>query len=317
MNNESINDDDFDEPDEEERRVRARRLFTYSVQALKVASSVDRVCIVHTPFKAALTACDRAFQLSRELSQPQIIVVAGTTGVGKTALIRYFRASLPGSSLFEQGLGAIAIRLPAKPNVGHLVSAILRQLRHPFPQVTGQTLHIKRDLVIEALRQRGTRILFIDEGQHLRDQVRMRSRGSDETVVTDCVRELVDEVPIAACICGTPEILQLSEVDRSLDNRVSARFQLEAFSDGAMWRAFLSAFRKHCSQINLSIIEDPEHVRKLHLATEGNPRSFKRLVTEAVLICVDEKASTVTNEHFKRAFECVSGSVSRIGNPYA
>jgi type II secretory pathway predicted ATPase ExeA len=317
MNDEILNDDDFDGPDEEERRVRERRLFTYSVQALKVAASVDRVCIVHPAFKAALTACDRAFQLSRELSQQQIIVVAGATGVGKTALIRYFRASLPGSSLFEQGLGAIAIRLPAKPNVGHLVGALLRQLKHPFPQVTGQTLFIKRDLLIEALRQRGTRMLFIDEGQHLRDQSKMRSRNSDGTTVTDCIRELVDESPIAACICGTQEILQLSDVDRSLDNRVSARFQLEAFSDNAMWKAFLSAFRKHCGQIDLSIIEDSEHVKKLFVATEGNPRSFKRLVTEAVLICVDENASAVTKEHFKRAFERVSGGVSRIGNPYA
>ncbi len=317
MSNKNFNDDDFDMPDEEERRVRERRLFTYSVQALKVAASMDRVCIVHPAFKAALTPCDRTFQLSRELSQQQIIVVAGATGVGKTALIRYFRASLPGSSLFEQGLGSIAIRLPAKPNVGHLVGAMLRQLRHPFPQVTGQTLYIKRDLLIEALRQRGTRMLFIDEGQHLRDQSKMRSRNSDGTTVTDCIRELVDEAPIGACICGTEEILQLGEVDRSLDNRVGARFQLDAFAEGAMWRAFLTAFRKHCSQVDLSIIEDAEHVKKLHLATQGNPRSFKRLVTEAVLVCLDENALAVTSAHFKEAFGRVSGGVSRIGNPYA
>jgi len=317
MNNDTFNDDEFDAPDDEERRVRERRLFAYSVQALKVAASVDRVCIVHPAFKAALTACDRTFQLSRELSQQQIIVVAGKTGVGKTALIRYFRASLPGSSLFEHGLGAIAIRLPARPNVGHLVGAMLRQLKHPFPQVTGQTLHIKRDLLIEALRQRGTRMLFIDEGQHLRDQSKIRSRSSDGTTVTDCLRELVDETPIGACICGTQEILQLSDVDPSLDNRVGARFQLDAFSEGAMWRAFLSAFRKHCGQVDLSLIEDPEHAKKVHLATEGNPRSFKRLVTEAVLVCVDAKASAVTSEHLKEAFGRVSGGVSRIGNPYA
>jgi type II secretory pathway predicted ATPase ExeA len=317
MNSQNFNDDDFDVPDEEERRVRERRLFTYSVQALKVATTVDKVCIVHPAFKAALTACDRTFQLSRELSQQQVIVVAGATGVGKTALIRYFRASLPGSSLFEPGLGAIAIRLPAKPNVGQLVGAMLRQLKHPFPQVTGHTLSIKRDLLIEALRQRGTRMLFVDEGQHLRDQSKMRSRSMDGTTVTDCLRELVDETPIGACICGTQEILQLSDVDPSLDNRVGARFQLDAFSEGATWKAFLATFRKHCSQVDLSIIEDAEHVKKLHLATQGNPRSFKRLVTEAVLVCQDEKSPAVTNAHFKEAFGRVSGSVSRIGNPYA
>jgi len=309
-------DDDFDVPDEEERRVRERRLFTYSVAALKVASTVDRVCIVHPDFKASLAGCDRAFQLSRELSQQQAIVLAGSTGVGKTALIRYFCASLPKSSLFEQGFGAIAIRLPSKPTVGHLVGAMLRQLRHPFPQVTGHTLAIKRDILIESLRQRGTRLLFIDEAHYLREQAKLRSRAIDGTSVTDCLRELIDEVPLGLCLSGTSDLLQLHETDSHLDNRVSARFQLRDFSDGSMWKAFLSAFRKHCTHIDLSVIEGQESARRLYTATTGNLRIFKRLVTEAVLVGVEANASVLTDEHFARAFDRVSGDVKRNGNPY-
>ena len=317
MANSSLPDDDFDVPDEDERRVRERRLFTYSMQALKIAASVDRVCIVHPDFKASLAGCDRVFQLSRELSQQQAIVLAGSTGVGKTALIRYFRASLPRSSLFEQGFGAIAIRLPSKPTVGHVVGAALRQLRHPFPQVTGHTLAIKRDIVIESLRQRGTRLLFIDEAHYLREQAKMRSRAIDGTSVTDCLRELVDEVPLGLCLAGTSDLLQLHETDRHLDNRISARFQLRDFSEGSMWKAFLSAFRKHCTHVDLSIIESAEHVGKLHTASAGNLRVFKRLITEAVLVSAEANAIAITDEHFARAFDRVSGDVKRIGNPYA
>ena len=317
MNEFDLHDDDFDVPDEEERRVRERRMFTYSVRALKVAASVDRVCIVHPDFKASLSGCDRIFQLCRELSQQQAMVIAGPTGVGKTALIKYFRASLPKSSLFEQGFGATAVRLPSKPNLGHFVGAMLRQLRHPFPQVSHHTLSIKRDVLIDALRQRGTRMLFLDEAHNLRDQSKIRSRAFDGTNVTDCVRELVDEVPLALCMSGTEELLQLQELDRHLDNRVSARFQLTDFSDGPMWKAFLSAFRKHCSLIDLSIIETADQSRKLHVATSGNLRQFKRLVTEAVLICADSGVDALVEAHLLKAFDRISGDVKRIGNPYA
>ncbi len=317
MNAPNLHDDDFDMPDEEERRVRERRQFTYSMRALKVAAGVDRACILHPEFKASLAGCDRVFQLCRELSQPQVMLIAGSTGVGKTALIRYFRAALPKSDLFEQGFGAIAIRLPSKPNVGHLIGAMLRQLRHPFPQVTGHTLAIKREVLMEALRQRGTRLLFLDEAHHLRDQSKVRTRAFDGTNVTDCLRELVDDVPLGLCLSGTPDLLQLQDVDAHLDSRVSARFQLTDFSDGAMWKGFLSTFKKHCGDIDLGIIESPDHVRKLHVATRGNLRHFKRLVTEAVLICVDSKADELADSHFAMAFDRISGDVKRIGNPYA
>ncbi len=317
MDDDTISDDDFDTPDEEERRVRTRRLFTYSVQAIKAAASVDRICIVHPDFKNSLVGCDRIFQLCRELTQQQVILLAGETGVGKTALIRYFRSALPKSSLFEQGFGAIAIRLPAKPNVGHMIGTALRQLKHPFPQVTGHTLAIKRDVLIDALRQRGTRLLFLDEAQHLRDQTKWRSRANDGTSVTDCLRELVDEASLGLCLSGTNELLQLAEVDAHLDNRVSARCQLKYFAEGATWRGFLSTFRRHCTQIDLSIIDSAEHAHLLHVVTQGNLRVFKRLVTEAVLICVHANQTVPTHEHFKQAFDTISGDVARIGNPYA
>lgn len=317
MSDDTISDDDFDAPDEEERRIRSRRLFSYSTKAVKMAGSVDKVFVVHPDFKNSLTGCDRIFQLCRELSQQQVMLLAGTTGVGKTALIRYFRASLPKSSLFEQGFGAIAVRLPTKPNVGQLIGTMLRQLKHPFPQVTGHTLAIKRDVLIDALRQRGTRLLFIDEGHHLRDQTRLRSRANDGTSVTDCLRELVDEAALGLCLSGADDLMQLKEVDAHLDNRVSARFQLKHFVDGGLWKGFLSTFRRHCTEIDLSIIESAEHAHLLYVATEGNLRVFKRLVTEAVLICVDGGAGVVTHTHFKDAFDRISGGVGRIGNPYA
>jgi type II secretory pathway predicted ATPase ExeA len=309
--------DDFDVPDEDERQTVSRRLFTYSTKAIVTASGVDRIFVSHSDFKAALEGCDRVFQLGRELSVQQGLVLAGPTGAGKTALIRYFRRSVPPSTLFETGLGALAVRLPAKPNVGHLVSALLRQLRYPFPSVSAHTLSQKRDVLIEALRKKGTRLIFVDEAHHLRSQTKMRTRSVDSISVTDCLRELMDDVPLALVLSGSLDLLALVDIDDHLDNRVSARFQLKDFELGSRWLGLMKAFFKQSQAFDLAILNDKAEADRLHKATAGSLRQFKRLLTEAVLVAVDEHCAAVSAEHLSTAFMRVAGGMGRVGNPYA
>jgi type II secretory pathway predicted ATPase ExeA len=314
----NIDQEDFDVPDEEERQVAARRLFTYSVRALRLANQVQKVFVTHPHFKEALSGCDRIFQLSRELSMQQGAVVAGPTGVGKTALIRYFKDSLPSSSLFERGLGAIAVRVPKRPSVGHLVARVLYQFKYPFP-VTTHTLAARRDAMVDALRQKGTRLLFLDEAHHLKGQTRLRTRDvyTSGSSATEWIRELMDEVPVGVCLCGNEELFELGQIDDSLDGRVSARFKLSTFENDTMWRAFVRSFVKRCNGFDLTLLDSAEEATRLHKATGGNLRAFKRLVVEAVLVAVDANASAVEGTHLLLAFSRVSGGFSVPGSPYA
>jgi hypothetical protein len=308
-------DDDFDFPDEDDRRTAARRMFTYSTQAIVAGSATDKVLVNHPDFKSSLQACDRVFQLGRELGLQQGVVVVGPPGVGKTALIRYFRNSLPSSSMYEEGAGAIVIRLRARPTVGYLIGSMLRQMKYPFPQVNQHTLAIKRDVLLEALRQKGARLLLIDEGHHLKSQTKIRNRTSDGSTVTDLINELMDEVPMGLHLTGTEGLLDLGEIDPHLESRVTARFQLRDFACGAHWYGFLRAFKRHCN-FDLSLIETKEEGDRLHKATGGNLRAFKRLITEAVLVAYDEHRAAVTHDDLKLAFARVNGDAHRAGGLY-
>lgn len=311
-----MSSDDLDEPDEEERQVQARRLFMYSLHAVKEAAQVARVFVNHPDFKASLQGCDRVFQLGREFGLQQGAVIAGPSGMGKTALIRYFCGSLPNSSLFEKGLGALAIRLPKKPHVGHLVGALLRQLQYPFPQVSAHTVDTKREVLIEALRQKGSRLLFVDEAQHLRSQTRFRTNLASGSSVSDCIRELIDEVPIGAVLTGTEDLLHIDKIDDALGNRLSARFQLRNFENKNLWAGFVRAFCKQCAFVDLSLLGEKSEVEKLHRATGGNLRRFKRLVTEMVLVALDTQCRKLEAEHLPLAYSRVSGAIQSADNPY-
>lgn len=92
----------FDAIASDDELLEARRLATYSVNALRVAKSVDRTFVLFPAAVQALTSLDRLFQLGTEFNMPQGMRLVGPSGVGKTASFEYFRASLPNSALLRK-----------------------------------------------------------------------------------------------------------------------------------------------------------------------------------------------------------------------
>lgn len=308
--------DSFDAPDIEDQRIAERRLSSYSQGALKLALPICHVFVNHPTFAQALEAFDRAFQLGRELDLPQGVLLTGPPGSGKTSLIRYFCDSLPSSNLFETGMGAVAIRLPHRPSVGRLVSAMLQGLRYPFTHVSNRTLWQKRGNLMETLQYKGSRIIFVDEAHHL-----CRNGASADTVgagtdVTDVLKEAMDKVRVAVVLLGTDSLDQLSRTDSALATRVVARVRLDNFSANRVWAGFVRAFVKQTIEFDLSYLASPPECRRLHLATDGNLRAFKLLVVEAVLVAFDQGRQALDEEAMRLAFDRVHGAHHMGANPY-
>lgn len=294
---------DFDEPaDQEERATKERRLFMYSVEALAAAAVVDRVHAVFPEFRRALAAFDRIYQLSGELQTPQGALVTGPPGSGKTTLATYFARSLPPGSLFESGYGALLIRLRANPTAGLIVSLLLRAVKYPFTHVRRSRVYTMRDIAFEAIAQKGSRIVFVDQAHCLSTQVKARVDVA-ETAASDTLRELMDETKVGLVLLADDNFKGLEQVDKALADRVSVRLQLTYFADDATWEAFLKAFANNVQIVDIQLLCATGMPACTHLATGGNRRSFRRLITEAVLIAVDAKCKAVTKEHMHLAFE--------------
>lgn len=309
---------DFDAPDEEERRVVQRRMFTYSAQAIRTAGAVDRILVNYPAFADAMKGVDRVFQLGREFSIQQGMQILGESGSGKTALARQFLQSQPRSNLFEEGCGALAIRLPSRPTVGQVIGALLRRLRYPFPAISVQTLDIKRQVLIDALKQKGTRLIFIDEAHHLLSQT--RGYGRQQAMfgnVTDLLRELMDEVRVAMVFMGPQELANMESIDAHLASRISARVELSGLESPAVWHAFLRSFVKQTTGVSLAMLSEAGEAKRLFGATQGNLRFFKRLIAEGVLVAVDDGATTLSVAHLSLAYSRVMGSGAVKDNPYA
>lgn len=306
----------FDELDTETVRIQTRRISSYSKKALRAGLAVDAIYVHHPDFRNAVKSMDRMFQLAREVMMAHGMMLIAPTGAGKSAVFRYFRDSLPRSTLFAPGLGAIGIRAIRKPTVGQIVTAMLRAYRYPFASGSGNQLYIKRHLVFDAIRQKGTRLLFIDEAHHLISPG--RSRLSDgETSATEFLRELMDETHIALVLAGSQELDELSNLDAHLMSRVSVREKLSNFSADQDWLGLIKGFVKQCDSYDLTPLMEQSEAKLLHRATGGNLRSLKRLITEIVLLGIDRNQDTLNREILRDAFNLVFGSSAQVTNVYA
>lgn len=305
-----------DAEEAEERKVTERRMKTYGIEALKVGVTVDAVKVLFTQFRDALAACDRIYELAKALDIPQGLVITGPPGSSKTTLASYFIRSLPKTELVEHGYGAIAIRLRNIPSQGHIITGLLRALNYPFTSVRRSKVFAMRDVAFEALRQRGTRIVFVDQGHCLSTQTRPRHHDVLESQASDVLREMMEEAKVGLVLLADASFRGLEYVDMALNDRVTSRLNLDYFREGAQWQGFLKAFASNVKSIDLNLLTEDAIPVRLLTATDGNRRTFKRLVVEAVLICVSAGSSKLRKDDLRMAFDVVNGTASARTNPF-
>jgi Bacterial TniB protein len=306
----------LDQIDVIDQEIQTRRIAVYSPEALQKAARVEKVYIHHTGFSQVMKAMDRLFQMAGEFDMPQGMLLQGPTGVGKTSVFKYFCQSLPSSNLFSPGLGAVGIRSSMRPSVGYLIRSLLWAYRYPFTKGSDAHLYARRGLLIDLIRQKRTRLLFIDEASGLLTKGVHRSEDRHETDVSDLLREIVDECKLSLVCASVTGGDAIDRLDPALASRVSVRLKLDDFAADAQWLGFLRAYAKQCDAFDLAIFADNTVAKLLHMATGGNLREFKRLMTEAVLVAVDASRSSVCVEDLARSFGLIYGSACEKENVF-
>ncbi len=313
----SEDDIDFSEFDLDEREIAARRLLMYSDKALDVGLPIDHLFVNHPGFSEALAGLDRIFQLATRVDMPHGMGVFGPTGTGKTSLLKYFQRSLPNSSLFTPGLGAVYVRIPMRVTAPYLVGALLRIYGYPFRRVTKEAMEQRITILLEAIRQKGTRVLIFDEANNLAPEgAKRRTIGGDGTSPTDLIRQLMDDAHLGVVFSGTGTLDDISELDEALGSRVVGRFKLELFNYDMSWVRLIKGFVQQTTEFDISILLAPDVSQKLHQLTEGRLRNLKRLITEMVLVAVDDGAQGVELKHICRAYNMVYGVAAQKRNPF-
>jgi hypothetical protein len=300
---------------DDERETRARRMTMYSTTAIEAAQEVTRKYVLFPQLKAVIAAFDRIYQLSKLLDLPQGVLVSGPSGSSKTSVARYFTRSLPPASDVVDGFGALYVRMRPGAAAGYIVSQVLNALRHPFTSVKDDRVTQMRDIACEALKHKGTRIIFIDEAQCLTLRSK-RPKEDRDTCASNLLRELVDHASVGLVLLSDHRLQSLDQLDSGLASRLSGCMLLKHFDADPIWSTFLGEFARNVKSVSLAILGEEKICTATHQATVGCRRRSLRLISEAVLVAVDAGASAVALEHLQLAFVRISGPGHVLTNPY-
>jgi CO dehydrogenase/acetyl-CoA synthase epsilon subunit len=207
----------------------------------------------------------------------------------------------------------VGIRAYHHTTVGHLVAALLRTYKYPFNRFSEQTVYLRRGLVFELVRQKGTRLIFIDSAHHL---LAYGNRRTYDPVGNDFLTELMDETKVGLVLAGGESLASNDHFSKDLASRVTALHEVKNFQATAQWEGLLRALIKTCKSVRLDIIVSPGQAKMLHGATGGNLRSLKRFLIEVVMVCVDDAKDTVDISHLSIAYMRIVGEASTALNPY-
>lgn len=130
------------------------------------------------------------------------------------------------------------------------------------------------------------------------------------------MRELADCVGVGLVLLADQRLQSLDQLDPGLADRLSGTLPLKHFEDGTIWAAFLGEFARSVKSVSLAILTEDKVCAATHIATKGGRRAVVRLISEAVLIAVDDNATAVTLAHLRLAFERTSGTGQVAPNPY-
>ncbi|MFT7776520.1 hypothetical protein [Roseateles sp.] len=153
--------------------------------------------------------------------------------------------------------------------------------------------------------------------QSVRKSSKAALKGAVETTASEVFRDLMDETGIALVFLASDSFGGLERVDESLADRVSVRLSLQHFEQNKAWKQFLAEIGRRTKSVDLNILDEKGFAGLTHKAVLGNRRRTKLLLTEAVLVAIDDGAKVVDRSHFEVAFHRISGSASQMVNPYA
>lgn len=281
----------------------------------ELLKKVATIRIRYPLFNAILADMDRCLTESPDLREPLCMLITGDTGVGKSTLIDTFHGMHPPHST-EEGteIPVLVASVPLPATIGGLFSSMLYAMGAPFPD--RGNIEFKRRRLIELLRRCHTRLVILDEFQHLVE----RGKRQRIEAVADAIKSLINQSDIPFLLVGMPAAHSVLEYSPQLAGRFPLRPKLPSFNwleRPSDFERLLACFEQALPFEKPSGFCDDTLPARFYLATGGNFRSFTTLIHDASRTVLMNDGVRIEREQLIQSYDKLLAANRRLRvNPF-
>jgi hypothetical protein len=250
----------------------------------------------------------RCQELSKVSSEPQCMSLEGSSGAGKTTLVRDYAAMFPRYQ--EEGGIAIPVfyaEIPSPATVKGTASSLLEQLGDPGAHKG--TLWSMNSRLVGLIKDCGVELVILDEFSNLIDT----ETNHILNTVSDWLKMLIKQTGVPFMVVGIEgKVEQILNANAQLSRLFAFRETLEPFrwSDKNSIDEFALFLQYAERAIGISLTNEmpkAELYYRVFYATNGVVGNIMNLIRYAGLLATEKQSQTVELEHLSLAF------VHRIG----
>lgn len=292
------------------------------------ANRIDEIYVGHTSAQLAVAGIEDCLRRSLTAAEPFNAVLIGHAGTGKTTVCNAVLKNLPRRIEARECkevtvIPAFYSEIPSPATIRGVASSLLGALGDVHPD-RGTAISLTHR-VITQLKACKTRLILLDEFQHLLDKKRSQ-REEYRQDVSNWVKTLINKTHVPVVLVGMPECEVLVDADPQLSRRFQRRFRLDNLGFGGNekgdFRLFVEALSaaipEYCGLADFPDFCSKTEALALYAASGGNPSYATGLIKEAVIVTLRSRREATQMEDFADAYDagiCQSGSLVKI-NPF-
>lgn len=264
--------------------------------------------VVHTPHLKLIDDCVQSLmEVACRIPFPGGFCVTGEGGTGKTVLLEHIKRRYPSEEgYFAAKRTVVELRLPERPTGNGIAQLLLNEMGNELVARGKAPVDIYQTLY-KTLNACGTKLLLIDEAQHLLPTYKPRSNAARLTgAAGDFLKLLHDKTSIPIGFFGPPEIAGTFDRDAQLRSRFPGRIRLNEYAGDAAWNQVLAALDKALPLSESSHLSYPEISKWLHKSSQGNFRELKRILGRAVFLASRDRKNTLTLVSLEKAARLIN-----------
>ncbi|WP_210397380.1 TniB family NTP-binding protein [Motiliproteus sediminis] len=243
----------------------------------------------------------QALVRSQAKLNPFAVIIAGDSGLGKSAIVKAFANRHQAQDSPDQRQARIGYcELESASNVNDFTIKLLEALQIPFKY--NFRLRPLRRILREGIKQMGINMLIIDESQHV-----IQHRTTKQQVnFVDEIKLLIGDTQIAIVLAGTPDVLEASSANDQLDRRACRPIILKQLNfadpqDQSQLYHTVAAMVDVCSPIEFPELLTDDALWRLYCASSGKKGQLAHIFAQVVADCDTDQRNYVTWEHLADA----------------